>query len=106
VNGAVGTATEALRAALGRAGSGSQTYLAPRVLAELEAAGFVVVQLPEPTGEYDTGLEFSDGSVAGTVMAGGGTVHHSGWEWTPEQARDVAASWLAAAAVAESAGTA
>lgn len=79
---------------------GRRRGFAKDALAVLAAAGYAVVELPEATGDYDTGLEFSEGSVAGTVLAGAGTVHHGGWEWTPEGARAVGANWLAASVAA------
>jgi hypothetical protein len=81
--------------------NGSATYL----LGILQAAGYAVVQLPEPViDQYDTSYyEFSDGGEVGSAGAhrGSGVVYSNGREWTPKQARVVAANWLAAADAAE-----
>lgn len=75
------------------------------ILDALRAARVAVIPLPEPTdGPDKTGhVRFSDGSEVGTVTTdvGSGVVWADGWEWDVNQARDVAAVWLAAAAAAE-----
>jgi hypothetical protein len=86
---------------------GAEKY-AEIALAALEAAGFAVVQLPEPSyvddpddnGEKGYGFNGPGGSVTTLaehgVYAYGGMVYDQYDGWTPEQARTIASWWLAA----------
>lgn len=79
--------------------------MAEAAVAALRGGGWEITKLTKPRLGPDMfgHVEFSEGSDCGTVSTdvGSGVVWAEGWEWTVEQARDVAACWLAAAAAAQ-----
>ncbi|WP_100514060.1 hypothetical protein [Mycobacteroides abscessus] len=83
------------------------TRTADTYLAALDGK-YAIVALEEPHLIDEDGYRhFSDGSAAGEVSAAPGTgiVCHGTWEWSPEQAEDVARQWLSAAHAARASAT-
>ncbi len=81
-------------------------HLADAVLADLRAAGYAIVELPEPdyVDEADDdghkGYGFNGGDFEGWY-AHGGRVYAAEGDMSPRDARELAAALLAAAEVAE-----
>jgi hypothetical protein len=64
------------------------------------AGKYAIVALTDPCSIDPDGCHrFGDGSAAGEVAAAPGTgiIYHDLWEWTPDQAEEIARQWLSAA---------
>lgn len=85
----------------GRLSGQQATGLAHLAVGTLLSQGYAIVKLPEPDQiDPDGCVWVSDSSDAGTVGVYPGAdlpIRWGTWEWTPDQARDVAAQWLGAA---------
>lgn len=77
--------------------------VAEEVIRGLASAGVLTIELDTPNEIDSDGTQhFSDHSAATEIRAnpGDGVVHQGVWEWTYEQAVEVARQWLSAASVA------